>query len=288
VSAPSLDRALFDSPGPRGRRRIRYLSAVTLLAFVAVMALGLQRFAAHGQLAAGKWRPFTQTGYLRFLWAGLRGTLLATGISALLTFPLGTALALARLSHRRPLRYLATGYVELLRGLPLLLVIYAFLLALPTYGINLPILWKLVVPIVMVNAAVVAETLRAGVRALDRGQSEAAGALGLTHWQSLRAVVLPQAIRVVLPSLVAQLVTLVKDSTLGYVVSYPELMTQGNALTVYTHLLIQTFLVIAAVYLAINIAISRLATGLEARLRRPRPGRALRATMLRSAGPPDR
>jgi glutamate transport system permease protein len=191
------------------------------------------------------------------------------------------------------LQRFAAGYVELFRSLPLLLLIFAFLLALPPLGLNLPIFWKLVVPIVMVNVAVLAEVFRAGIRALDRGQFEAAAAIGLTHWQSMRIVVLPQAIRMMAPALVAQLVSLLKDSTLGYVVSYPELMKQANGLTVYTHLLVQTFPIVACIYVAINLLLSQLAHWLERRSqRRPRAARPIPARAdvrvdAQASHPPD-
>jgi glutamate transport system permease protein len=276
---------LFDAPGPRARRRIRVGTAVSLLLFAAAVAVAVRQFGQHGQLAADRWRPFAETAYLRFLWQGLLGTLKATAVSALLAFPLGALLALMRLSLRRPVRYLATAYIELFRSVPLLLLIYAFLLALPSYGVNLPIFWKLVVPIVMVNAAVLAEIYRAGVRGLDRGQSEAASAIGLTYWQSMRLVVLPQAVRLVLPTLVTQLVSLLKDSTLGYVVSYPELMKQANDLTVFTHLLIQAYLIIAVIYVVINFALSRLAGLIERRMRRRRPIQGRVAPIAGAADP---
>jgi glutamate transport system permease protein len=264
----TVNRVLFDAPGPRARRRIRYVTIAAVLIVAGLLALALDQFGAHGQLAADRWRPFGQLDYIKFLWQGLEGTLKATAAAAVIAFPLGALLSLARLARNRVVRYLATGYIELFRAIPLLLLIYAFLLALPSRGLNLPIFWKLVVPIVMVNAAVLAEVFRAGVRALDRGQSEAAAAIGLSYWQSMRIVVLPQAVRLVVPALVAQLVSLLKDSTLGYVVSYPELMKQGNNLTVYTHLLIQTYLIIAVVYVVINFALSQLATALQRRVRR--------------------
>lgn len=266
----SINRVLFDAPGPRAHRQIRVVTIIVVLAMVGLIALALARFAANDQLAAGKWQPFTHWPYIRFLWEGLLGTLKATAVAALLSFPLGAGMAILRLSRHRGVRYLATGYIELFRSVPLLLLIYAFLLALPPYGLNLPIFWKLVVPIVMVNVAVLAEIFRAGIRALDRGQSEAASSIGLSYWQSMRIVVLPQAIRLVVPALVAQLVSLLKDSTLGYVVSYPELMKQANSLTVYTHLLVQTFLVVTVIYVVINMLLSQLASWLERRLQRGR------------------
>jgi glutamate transport system permease protein len=257
---------LFDEPGPRGRARIRLYTALGLVVLAALVALALWQFARNGQLGRSRWLPFLQLSYLRFLGEGLVGTLVATAIAAVLSFPLGVLLALGRLSRTRVLRWVSTAYIELFRGVPLLLLIYAFLLALPRFGINLPLLWKLVVPIVLVNTAVLAEIFRAGVNAVDRGQSEAAAALGLRDGQAMRLVVLPQAVRLVIPSLVTQLVALLKDSTLGYVVSYPELMKQGNNLTVYTHLLVQTYLIVALIYVVANIALSRLATYLERRL----------------------
>ena len=147
-------------------------------------------------------------------------------------------------------------------------MIYAFLLALPRFGINLPILWKLVVPIILVNVAVLAEVYRAGILSVDRGQFEAAAALGLPDGVAMRAVILPQAIRYVVPSLVTQLVALLKDSTLGYVVSYPELMKQATNLTSYTHLLVQTYLVVALIYVVVNLLLSRFAEWLERRMGR--------------------
>jgi glutamate transport system permease protein len=266
----TVDRVLFDTQGPRARRRVRYATVVALLAVAGIVAYALRRFGENGQLAADRWQPFAQTAYIRFLWQGLEGTLKATAMAALLAFPLGAVLALLRLARNRVVSRLAAAYVELFRAVPLLLLIYAFLLALPPRGINLPIFWKLVVPIVLVNAAVLAEVFRAGIRALDPGQSEAASAIGLSYWQSMRIVVFPQAVRLVVPALVAQLVSLLKDSTLGYVVSYPELMKQGNNLTVYTHLLVQTYIVIAVVYVVINLGLSQLASALQRRLRRTR------------------
>jgi glutamate transport system permease protein len=267
----TANRVLFDAPGPRARRRIVMVTALSVVVVLGVVALALKQLGDHGQLASYRWQAFTTAPYLRVIGQGLLGTLKATGMSALLAFPLGALLALMRLSTRRPVSMLATGYIELFRSIPLLLLIYAFLLALPRYHVNLPVFWKLVVPIVMVSSAVIAEVIRAGVKALDRGQSEAAAAMGLRYWQALRLVVLPQALRLVLPTLIAQLVTLLKESTLGYAVSYPELMKQGDFLTARTHLLIQTYVIIAVIYVIINFLLGQLAGAVDRRLSR-RPG----------------
>lgn len=267
----SVNRVLFDPPGPRARRRIAVVTVLSVLVMLVLLVLALRQFGAHGQLAADRWQPFTHWPYIHFLLQGIAGTLKATATAAIFAFPLGAFMALLRVSPIKPIRYLATGYVELFRSIPLLLLIYAFLLALPRFGINLPIFWKLVVPIVLVNVAVLAEVFRAGIAAVDRGQSEAAAAIGLRYGQVMRIIVLPQAIRIVAPALVTQLVSLLKDSTLGYVVSYPELMKQGNNLTVYTHLLVQTYLIVAVIYVLMNFTLGQLARLLEVRLNsRPR------------------
>jgi glutamate transport system permease protein len=267
----AVNRVLFDAPGPRARNRIRLLTVLSLAVVALVVGLALRQLGINGQLEAYRWQAFTTGPYIRVLWEGLEGTLKVTAVSALLAFPIGAFLALGRLSLRRPVRWLASGYIELFRSIPLLLLIYVFVLALPRYNVNLPIFLKLVVPIVMVSSAVIAEVFRAGVKALDRGQTEAAQAIGLRYGQTLRLVVLPQAVRLVLPTLIAQLVTLLKESTLGYAVSYFELMNRGDFLTARTHLLIQTYVIIALIYVVINFLLGQLAGLVERRLRR-RPG----------------
>jgi glutamate transport system permease protein len=273
-------RVLFDEPGPIARRRIRLYSILSVLVVLALIGYALDQLHAHDQLARWRWQAFGTLPYIRVLWQGLLGTVKASAMSAVLAFPAGGLLAIGRLSRHRVVRWAATGYIEVFRAVPLLLLIYAFLLALPRYGVNLPIFWKLVVPIVMVSSAVIAEIVRAGVLALDHGQAEAAYALGLRHWQVLRLVVLPQAIRLVVPVLITQLVSLLKESTLGYAVSYPELMKQGDFLTARTHLLFQTYAIIAVIYILINYLLGQLAAFADRRMRR-RPGPTITRSALR-------
>jgi glutamate transport system permease protein len=280
-------RVLFDEPGPRARARIRLFTVVGVLLVAAVVALALYQFYKSGQLGRSRWLAFVQPAYLTFLWEGLRGTVIATALAALFSFPLGVVLALGRLSRHGLLRRVSIWYIELFRSIPLLLLIYVFLLALPRYGINLPILWKLVVPIVLVNVAVLAEIFRAGILAVDRGQSEAAAALGLREGAAMRAVILPQAIRLVVPTLVTQLVALLKDSTLGYVVSYPELMKQANNLANYTNLLVQTYIIVAAIYVVLNLLLSRFAVWLERRLGSRTSSRVARGHAAEPEGVPQ-
>lgn len=281
-AAVSSQEHVFDAVGPRGRRVIRIVTAASVMAIAAVVVLIIQRFGAAGQLAADRWAEFTQWPYIQFLLAGLGNTAIAAAVSAVIAIPTALLMAIGRTSHRRWLRWPATVYIEFFRSVPLLLVVYIFVSGLPTYGINPDIFWKLVIPISLCSSGVMAEIFRAGILALPAGQVEAALSIGLRHSQATRFIVLPQAVRIVVPSMVAQLVVLLKDTTLGYAVSYPELMKTANNLTAYTNHLIQTYLVIAVVYVVTNILISHFARYLERRI----SGRTARTARTSRAGVP--
>ena len=280
----SATRVLFDEPGPRTRRRILIASVISLLAIAGVIYLAIARFADSGQLAAAKWDVLTTPLVRSFLWDGLVNTMKLTVVSGALALPLGVLFALLRLAHNRALRWIGTTYVEVFRSVPLLLLVLMFVLALPPLGVNLPIFWKICVPIVMVNAAILAEIFRAGVNALPKGQLEASLAIGLTYWQAMRLVIFPQAIRLIIPALVTQLVSLLKDSTLGYAASFPELLRTANVLTARTHTLIQVYIVISLIYVIINLLLSYLARVLERRLNRTRVQRSGDRPHRRRAG----
>ncbi|MEW1862177.1 amino acid ABC transporter permease [Streptomyces sp. NBC_00669] len=269
------NRVLFDAPGPRARRRIRLATALSVLVIAGLIALGVHQLARHGQLDHARWQPFGQWPYQRFLLQGLVRTLKAAGMAALIALPAGALLALGRLSPHRVLRLAAGGFVELFRSVPLLLVLYVFLMGIPRAGYTFPVFWELVIPVVLCTSALLAEIFRAGVLALDRGQSEAGYALGMRRRQVMWLVVLPQAVRLVVPTLVSQLVSLLKDTTLGYIVSYPELLNQGKVLGSYTHDFLQSYLSVTAIYIVVNAVLSQLAEALERRgKRRPKAGAA--------------
>lgn len=264
---------LFDAPGPRARRRERVASAATALVVLALLAIAVNRFADRGQLDADKWQPFTTWAVWRFLLNGAWYSLLAAAGAAAIAGPLGLLLAVGRMSAHRTVRWVSGTYIEIMRTVPVLLLIYLTLFALPKYGMNLPLYWKLVAPLALSIAASTAEIFRAGLLSLDRGQKEAGLSLGLTSGRTMLVILLPQALRRVVPSLVSQSVGLIKDTSLGYIVSYYELLFSGQVYATYSHLLIQTFLVVAAIYLVVNAALSKTARVLQNRggPRRSRP-----------------
>ena len=170
---------------------------------------------------------------------------------------LGLVLLVGRMARSRLVRWPSIVVIEFLRGTPTLLLIYVCFLLLPLAGIKLSTYWMLTLPIGLSTAAVVAEVYRAGVLAVPRGQTDAGRSLGLTEAQVFFVVVFPQALRYIVPALVAQLVIVVKDTTFGYVVTYGELMQSARVLIANYQSLVPVYLVVALLYCLVNYAISR-------------------------------
>lgn len=265
MSAPTS--VLYDLPGPRALRRNRLIGVIGVLAVLGVLAFLLQRMAAAGQLTAERWTPFLYTDIQNALLDGLLATLRVAGIGGALALVLGVVLAAGQLSDHRVLRWPSVAVVQLFRGLPLLLLIFALFLG---SGGVITVFWSLVLGLVLYNGSVLAEIFRAGVLAVPRGQWEAAAALGLRKTATMRLVLVPQAVRSMLPVIIAQLVVLLKDSALGFIVGYVELLREGRGIGTFYNNLLPSLLVVAAVYVVINLLLGVLATTLERRLGRSR------------------
>jgi glutamate transport system permease protein len=175
-------------------------------------------------------------------------------------------LAVLRVSASRSYRWSVIGTIELLRGVPVVLSIFFAARVLPELGVDLPTLWYVVIGLVVYNSVVIAEIIRAGINALPKGQREAAYAIGLTNAATLRLVLLPQAFRIMLPALISQLVVVLKDTSLGIIVSYPELLRRANLAIQTTENPIQTLLIVALIYIAINYSLGKLAEYVQRRL----------------------
>ncbi len=259
---------LADALGPRARRRVRIatLASGVLIAFVVIVAV--RRLSNKGQLDWAKWEPLTQWSVLKFLLLGLVATVRAAAVAMVLAMVLGAALALMRLARFAPLRWFATAWVEFFRGFPLLLLIFFTFLALPRYGVEMTPFRALVLALALYNGAMLGEIFRAGILSLDRGQSEAAYAIGLGYWQAMFLVVIPQAARRMMPSIVSQLVTLLKDTSLGFVITYEELLRRGRITGEFFHNPLQALVFVALLYIAVNYTLGRVAQRLESRQRR--------------------
>lgn len=259
---------LADALGPRARRRVLIASIVTGALLTGVLAIAVNRLGDKGQLSWDRWEPITEWSVLEFLLGGLGLTVKAAATGMVGALVLGTALALLRLSRAGPIRWLATAWVEFFRGVPLLLLIFFTFFGLHRQGVDLSPFQALVIALALYNGAVLCEIFRAGILSLDRGQTEAAYAIGLHYWQTMRLVILPQAVRRMIPAIVSQLITLLKDTSLGFVITYEELLRRSRSTGEFFKNPLQATVLVALVYIAVNLTLSRIARHLEVRQRR--------------------
>jgi glutamate transport system permease protein len=270
--------ALFDAPGPKATARHAVYSVVAVLVVAGLLAFVVQRLAATGQLDRDVWTWLAYPKVRQDLLAALLATLQAFGLGAVLALVFGAVFAAGRLSDHRAVRLVAGGVVELFRAIPLLILIFFFYYGLPVTGMQVSPLTAVVAGLTLYNGSVLAEVFRAGILSLPRGQSEAGYAIGLGKGQVTRYVLMPQALRAMLPAIISQLVVLLKDTALGFLITYNELLYYAKYLgaqPVLDRPLIPVTIVVAAMYIALNLLLSALATYLERRNRRtPRTPRS--------------
>jgi glutamate transport system permease protein len=263
---------LFDTPGPRARRFYAVVGVISLLVLGVVIWWVLDKLDEKGQLTADKWKPFlTGEIWTEYLIPGLVGTLTATAISVVLALTLGLLLGPGRLSQYRWISWPCGVIVEFFRAVPVLLMmlfaykLYAEYNLVPSDRLALA---GVVTGLTLYNGAVMAELVRSGVLSLPKGQTEAAQAIGLRPSQTMRIVLLPQAITAMLPAIVSQLVVILKDSALGYIITYEELLRKAEQIGNYKSNLIPAFIVVAAIFILMNWLLTVVAHRVERRIRR--------------------
>jgi His/Glu/Gln/Arg/opine family amino acid ABC transporter permease subunit len=214
---------------------------------------------------------FADPAIWRFFGEGLRETLSISVVTVALSIVLGLIFALGRISTRPWIRWPAIAYIEAIRALPVLLLIVYFgikgsALFRPIFGpdFELPRFWAGVLGLTLYTSAVLAEIIRAGVLSMPRGQTEASRALGLSYAQSMRHVILPQSLRLMVPAMMGQLTTVIKDTSLVGTIGVFELLRQGR--TIYTQFFnpIEVLLIVSVIYFVICFALSQLSRRLEA------------------------
>jgi glutamate transport system permease protein len=268
---------LYDIPGPRARVRNAAIGVVGSVVVLGIIAFVLYRFAVTGQFDARLWTWITYVNIQYILLGALGNTLLAFAVAAVLSLAFGAVFAAGRLSDRAWLRGISTTIVEFFRAIPLLVLIFILFFGVSRgLGLNITAYWSVVIGLMLYNGSVLAEVFRAGVNALPTGQSEAAYALGLRKTQVMTNVLLPQALRNMLPTILSQLVVVLKDTALGFIILYPELLYQARFLGSQGQLgapILQVAMVIAVIYIAMCLILSGLSKLLERRLSRsPRSG----------------
>ncbi|MHB9858632.1 amino acid ABC transporter permease [Streptomyces sp. YIM S03343] len=272
-----MSSVLYDTPGPRARRR-NILFAVVFFALLGGCLWWVWgTMDDKGQLKWALWKPFTTAdAWTTYLLPGLGKTLKAAALAMVIALPLGAVFGIARLSEHRWVRVPAGWVVEFFRAIPVLLLM---LFANELYSRSTVVgseerpLYAVVTGLVLYNASVLAEIVRAGILALPRGQTEAAYAIGLRKGQTMVSILLPQAVAVMLPAIVSQLVVIVKDTALGGVmIGYTELLNARSTLAANYANVVPSFIVVGALYIVVNFALTSFAHWLEGRLRRSKRG----------------
>lgn len=258
MSAPTIRDRLYEAPGPRTRRRIAIFTALALAGLSFLLFLVIRQFARQGQLDARYWDFFLKWSTWRYLGQGLLSTLKAALTAAVIAIALGFVLIRGKLKRNPALRWVAAAVIEFTRGVPTLLLIYFFFLVLPRMGVNLGAFWRITLPCAISASGIIAEAFRAGVNAVPKGQTEAALSLGLSNTRTFYQVVFPQALRFVIPSLISELVIVLKDTTFAYVVSYADLMQHAKVLITSHDALVSVYLAVAVIYILINYTLNRL------------------------------
>ncbi len=274
----------FDEPGPVGRRRMKVVTVVGVLAFVAILVWMCSVLASKGQFDASKWTPFLEASTWRAYYIpGIIGTLKAAAVAIIFANVLGVVLGMARLAQSAPVRVVAGVLVEFFRAVPVLILMlfFYFLFANVLTDPSVAPFWGVVCGLTIYNASVIAELVASGVSNLPGGQREAGLAIGMTSGMTLRQILLPQALIAMMPSMIAQLVIVLKDTALGYTITYFELLNRAKTFgSAYQNYLPALF-VAALIFIAINMVLGWLArflsrkleseTGLTIRKKQPEP-----------------
>jgi glutamate transport system permease protein len=275
----SADAVLYDHPGPRAKVRNLILTILFGVGLLALLYWIYTKFDEKGQWASTLWKPFTAgSTWTDYILPGLGHTIAAAAVAMVLSLAFGVLFAVGRLSEHWWLSIPSGIVVEFFRAVPLLLLMFFIFFGVPFLTQEpMSVFWAVVIGLTLYNGSVLAEAFRAGVKSVPSGQSEAAYAVGMRKSQVMQEILIPQAARAMLPVIVSQLVVLVKDTALGYIISYSELLQLGvNNLSANFANVVQAAIVAALIYIVVNASLTAFAGWLERRTRRG--GRAPRAT----------
>ncbi|MEU8665866.1 amino acid ABC transporter permease [Streptomyces anulatus] len=265
--------ALYDIPGPVTRRRHLLYGIASTVLILALFGWIVYLLFDTDQFTAEKWTPFEYKGIQELLLRGLGNTLKAFAYAAVLSLVLGAVLAVGRLSEHRVLRWISTLLVEFFRAMPVLVMIFFIFVALKVQPLP-----ALVAGLTLYNGSVLAEVFRTGINSVDRGQREAAYALGMRKTQVTTFVLAPQAVRAMLPTIISQLVVALKDTSLGYLITYEEFLHAGKLIASnldYDLPFIPVVMVISPIYIGMCMLLSWFATWVARRQRRSPKTRAV-------------
>lgn len=268
----STSTVLFDSPGPKARMRYRLLAVIGFVIAAAIVWLVVGKLNEYEEFSGAKWSPMaTWSTWRYYLLIGLWNTIKAAGLSVVGAGIFGFVFGTGRLSQNPVIRIVSGAVVEFFRAIPVLIMMIFFFGIYAYNGVfsaDLNPLAAVVTALTLYNGAVIAELLRSGVHSLPSGQREAGLSVGLSSGQVLRSIQIPQAVTAMLPALVSQLVVILKDTALGTVITYPELLQQGQNLSSLHSNIFAALVVVALVFITVNWGLTSLAGLLERRINR--------------------
>lgn len=270
-----MSSVLYDAPGPKARRLSRIVTVIVFLVLAVVVAFLVIAFTSPRTSVAGAelrplsdpslWVILNDRAVWRFLLDGALATLRMAAVAAVLALAIGVLFSFVRTARSAWIRVPSTVVLEFFRGMPVLLMMLFVFLVFSTGAY-----WAGVIALGLYNGAIIGEILRSGVAALPRGQREAGLTIGLTPLATRFRIEFPQAVRNMLPIIIAQMVVLLKDTALAYIISYEDLLFKIDVLRKGDGNLIFTLFLIALVlYLAVNLTLSTIARLVA---RRVRPG----------------
>lgn len=262
-----MSSVLFDVPGPRARRRQLVATVISAALFLALIGLIGYRLYREGEFDAEVWEEMSQPNIWNAIGDGIIATLFAAGAAIVLSIVFGTVCAIGRLSDRAWVRAPFVVIVEFFRAVPVILLMIVFYI-----GFDFSPYWAVVTALMLYNGSVLSEVFRAGLLAVPRGQSEAAYAIGMRKNQVLGAVLFPQAVRIMLPTIISQCVVVLKDTALGHFVVYSELLDQAENIAQFIGYNFVPLILVTVIYIVINYSLSKLAEYVERRMGRASSG----------------
>lgn len=257
-----MSAVLFDVPGPKARRRYRIIAVAWVAVLVTVAAAAIWKLYTEDQFTARQWEPFVTPRLMLELLKALGWTLLAAVLAIVPAVFFGLFFGVGKLSDHAAVRWPSWLVVEFFRAVPLLMLI---IFIWSTRGFRQGDFVALVLGLILYNGSVLAEIVRAGVNAVPKGQAEAAYSVGLRKTQVMTIVQLPQAIKIMLPSLVSQCIVALKDTSLGFYVLAPGLTYAGRELWRTFNNYLAVAIVLGVIYIILNLMLTWLASYLDRR-----------------------
>lgn len=205
--------------------------------------------------------------YYLFFINGVKFTIFLAFFTVLIGFVLGILLALMRLSNKKILNIIAASYVEFIRGTPILVQLYIVFYGLPHVGITLPDSVAGIIALSVNSAAYIAEIVRAGIQAVDKGQMEAARSLGMPHSMGMRFIIIPQAVKNILPALGNEFITVIKESSIASIIGIHELMYNADTVRGNIFRPFEPLIVAAIMYFILTFSLSKLVGAFERRMK---------------------